>query len=211
MSIHDELEVIAKGIFEHFDAKEAARERSLALHREVIKLSGNAIRAVHRGEFGRAEEMNQKGAELLLEVRRLLRDHPDIRYAGFVQNAEKEHAEATIYFAIRRALPLPTLESLPVEAAQYLNGLSEAVGELRRYLLDSVRQGILEGAEECLQAMDDIYYLLVSVDYPDAITGSLRRSTDVARSIIEKTRGDLTVALQHQRLEHSMKNLEARL
>ncbi len=192
-------------------AKHAAREQALPLCREVIRLSANGIRAVHRDEFEPAQSLLDQATALLRRIGAALADHQDVFYAGFVHDAQKEHAEAALTLALVRGEPLPGPDALSVEYSAYLNGMGEAVGELRRYLLDSLRDGDVERCERYLRAMDDIYDVLVTVDYPDAITGGLRRTTDVARGILERTRGDLTTAARQRDLERRLAAFEARL
>ena len=195
-----DLEPIRRSLRENLDAKYEAREHALTLCRKAIRLSANSIRATHRSE-------SQEGDRLLAEVRLLLNEaaavmvrHPDVRHAGFFHDASKEYAEAKLTHAMVFGHDLPTPEQLGVEAPAYLNGLAEAVGEMRRHTLDLMRRGELGKSEDLLQVMDEIYYLLITMDYPDAMTGGLRRSTDVARSIIERTRGDLSTTLIQQHL-----------
>jgi translin len=134
-----------------------------------------------------------------------VRDHPEIRFAGYLQDAQKEYAEARITEAVVTAAgELPTPEELGVEDAPFLNGMAEAIGEGRRHILDLLRHGEVDRGEAILSAMDDMYYVLVSMDYPDAITMNLRRSTDVARSLIEKTRGDLSIAIVQRELRDAL-------
>lgn len=140
-----------------------------------------------------------------------LRPHPDLFYTGYVQDAQKEFVEATATFSLVSGAPMPPPHALGVAAAPFLNGLAEAVGELRRYVLDQLRRGQVERCEELLRTMDDIYGLLVTIDYPDALTGGLRRTTDAARGILERTRGDLTFALRQRDLEESLRRLEVEL
>lgn len=203
-----ELEQLGEAVRKTFDARHAARERGLALHRDVIRSSANSIRAAHRGEHQRACDLLAQAERLLTELDAVLKPFPEIYHAGFVHDCQKELAEASITLALLNDEPLPPPEQLKVQLPAYLNGLAEAIGEVRRHVLDLVRRGSLERCEPLLQRMDDIYALLVTIDYPDAITGGLRRSTDVARSILEKTRGDLTVAMRQQDLEQALRTLE---
>ncbi|HLZ71016.1 MAG TPA: haloacid dehalogenase [Dehalococcoidia bacterium] len=206
-----QLDRIMAGVRENLVAKHAARERALPLCREVIRLSANGIRATHRDEFSRARELLGQATTLLRQIREALEGHADIFFAGFVHDAQKEHAEAALTLALVAGEPLPAPAELAVEHAAYLNGMGEAVGELRRYLLDSLRDGDIARCERFLRAMDDIYDVLVTVDYPDALTGGLRRTTDVTRGILERTRGDLTTAALQTRLEGRLAAFEARL
>ncbi|HEX2173317.1 MAG TPA: haloacid dehalogenase [Dehalococcoidia bacterium] len=207
-----ELDDTIERIRANLTAKNAARETGLRLSREVIRNSANAIRATHRGELDRADDLIAAAGRALAEARQALAGHQDVRHAGFLHDAEKEFAEASITRRlIGGAGDLPDPDDLEVGYAAYLNGLGEAVGELRRHLLDGLRRGPAGEREEALlQMMDDIYGALVTIDFPDAITGGLRRTTDVVRGILEKTRGDLTLSLRQQALESTLRDLESR-
>lgn len=207
----DGLSQIADTIREHLNAKHRAREVALPLTREVVRLSANAIRAVHRREFGAAEELLTKARSNLEQTDAGLADHRDIFFAGFVHDAQKEFAEAHCSLALIASRPLPTPGELGVQAASYLNGLGEAIGELRRHLLDSLRAGDIQHCEECLVAMGDIHDMLATMDYPEAVTSGLRRTTDAMRGILERTRGDYTAAYVQSRLENRLRELEDRL
>ncbi|MCC2669699.1 MAG: Translin [Armatimonadetes bacterium] len=200
------LESISERIRTAFDARSAARDRTLVLSREIIRTSANTIRAAHRGELDRAREMLRGAHEAVAQMRAALAEHPDIYHAGYVHDCQKEHAEAAGFLAIISGEELPEPEQLGVEFPAYLNGLGETIGELRRYALDRLRVGELARAEAILGAMDEIYYVLVTIDYPDALTGGLRRTTDSARGIIEKTRGELTVALRQEELRRAIRD-----
>lgn len=202
---HKQLEQIAQSVMAVFDEKERIREEAYLLHRQVIKLSGNSIKSMHRRDFSKAEELLGEAGQAIASLSKLISTHPDVFYGGFVQSAQKEYAEARVFQAIISSKPIPAPGALHVDAPSYLNGLGEAVGELRRYILDCLRQGIFDALEDFLQVMDDIHYLLSTMDYPDALTLGLRRTADVARSLIEKTRGDLTTALQSRHLENALK------
>lgn len=193
------LDQVIPRILDHFAEKNAAREKALSASRTIIRMSANAIRAVHRGEFSGAKAMLDEARTVRDEAVGALAGHGDVYYAGFLHDAQKEYAEARSTLALLSGQPLPTPEGLGVEYPAYLNGIAEAVGELRRSLLDRLRAGDFTGCEEMLQAMDDIYSVLVTIDYPDAMTGGLRRTTDQTRGILEKTRGDLTMAIALRR------------
>jgi len=188
-----------------------AREEALLLSRQALRLAANAIRAVHRGEFPEAEGLLAQSAELLHQAAQTLQAHPDILYAGFLQDAQKEFCEGALTLALVAGRPLPSPQELGVDVAPYLNGLGEAVGELRRHLLDSLRRGDVARGEGLLAAMDEIYGHLVTLDYPEAVTGGLRRTTDMVRGILERTRGDLTLASLQRELEGKLEDLRGRL
>jgi translin len=207
-----DLEAVSEYARAGLASKNAAREAGLSRSRDAIRNSANAIRAVHRGDFVLAEELSNKAGTLLAEAKEALRDHPDIRYAGFVHDAEKEYAESRLTLAfIAGHAQLPRPEALDVEVPAYLNGLGEAVGELRRYLLDRLRLGEIERCEQVLSVMDEVYGILVTFDYPDAMTGGLRRTTDNTRGILERTRGDLALATRQRDLEDKLARFEERL
>jgi translin len=207
----DGLNEIAENVRAYLDAKHRAREEALALSREVIRLSANAIRAVHRQEFDAAEKLLQKARGNLEQTAVGLSEHRDIFHAGFLHDAQKEFAEAHCTLALIAGRPLPAPEALGVMAGSYLNGLGETVGELRRHLLDSLRAGDIQHCEESLTAMGDIYDILITMDYPEAVTSGLRRTADAMRGILERTRGDYTMAYAQRRLEDRLREFEERL
>ena len=207
----DQLESVGQKAIEYLGLKHAARERALPKSRAAIRFCANSIRATHRHEFQSAQELLAQASALLKEMEFDLQDHKDIFYAGFVQDAQKEYAEAATFAALTQGRSLPEASELSIGWAPYLNGLGEMVGELRRYVLDQLRRGNLDECEVFLQHMDDVYALLTTVDYPDAITLGLRRTTDTARSILEKTRGDLSVAVSQAQLQQRMLALQQEL
>ena len=208
--IHGELKPICDRIRANFDAKDSAREKGLTRSRAVIRNSANAIRAIHRGEFDDALALMQDSDVLLREVDDVLGSYPDVYHAGFVHDAQKEHAEAHQTYALIRNEPLPDPDDLGVGYAAYLNALGEAVGELRRHALDRIRHNDRDWGDRVLAAMDEIYYAMVSFDYPTAISRGLKRTADVTRSLIERTRGDITNAVRQQRLESALADIESR-
>ncbi len=207
----DNLDSIAKQLRLSLSAKDTAREKTLPLCREVIRHCSQAIRAVHRQEFDRAKELLQSARNLLDDVEQVIAECNELGYTGFVRDAQKEFAEGSIVLALVTGKPLPDPGELGIDSAAYLNGSGEAVGELRRYLLDSMRKGDLSRGEELLSAMDDIYNVLVTMDFPDAITGGLRRTTDMVRGVLERTRSDLTLVIRQKELEKRLEKLERNL
>ncbi len=199
------LDQIAERIRANFTAKNAARDGALERSRTLIRHCANAIRAVHRDERELAREHINAAREIAQAIRAGLANFPDLYYAGYTQDALKEFAEANIVYALVGNESIPEPEAIGVDYAAYLNGLGEAAGELRRRCLDLIRQAHSDDAERLLAAMDDIYLLLVTMDYPDAITGGLRRTTDMVRGVTERTRGDLTTSLRQQRLQEALK------
>ncbi len=207
----DGLNTIADDIRQHLEAKHRAREQALALTREVIRLSANAIRNTHRGEFAKADELIAKARDNLRQTDENLVNHQDIYYAGYVHDSQKEFAEANCTLALIAGRPLPRPEDLGIMPTAWLNGLGETVGELRRHLLDRMRAGEIEHCEDALRVMGDIYDVLVTMDYPEGVTGGLRRTADAMRGILERTRGDFTMSWMQKRLEDQIRQFEERL
>ena len=201
----ENLEQIADRIRANFTAKNAARDSALERSRTLIRHCAHAIRAVHRDERDLAQEQIAAAREIVSTIRTDLAGWPDLYHAGYTQDALKEFAEANIVYALVGQAALPAPEDIGVDYAAYLNGLGEAAGELRRRCLDLIRQAHSDDAERLLAAMDDIYLLLVTMDYPDAITGGLRRTTDMVRGVTERTRGDLTTSLRQYQLQQALK------
>ena len=206
-----ELKHIFDTVKETFDKENRAREQGLSLSRDTIQFCANSIRAVHRGDLEESRRLLKAASDNIDAAHALLEPYPRIFYAGFLQDAEKEYAEAATTFALIEGDPLPLPGDLGVGTAPYLNGLGEAAGEMRRHTLDLIRDNRLERCEEILGMMDDIYYLLASIDYPNAITAGLKRTNDMVRGVLERTRGDLTGAIRRQSLERTMKELEEKL
>jgi translin len=199
-------------IIERMDEVNSARDRALNEGRQVVRLSANSIRAVHRGEGMEADRLINGARQLLAELVIHLRPFPGIYWAGYVQDAMKEFAEAAVTRAIVAGVSeIPTPQDLGVEDAPYLNALAEAASELRREVLDRMRASDLRTGEHLLARMDEIYDVLVTVDFPDAVTGGLRRTTDQLRAVLERTRGDLTMTLTQTRLESALRESERRI
>jgi translin len=190
------------------DAKHRAREVTLDASRKTIQCCAASIRAVQRSEFDLAEQLSAEAAHHLARADEAVAAHPDVRHGGYLHDAKKEYAEARLTLAFVRGDAMATPDELGVDPPAYLNGMAEAASELRRQLLDCLRADRLERAEELLAIMDEVYAVLVTVDYPDAITGGLRRTTDALRAVIERTRGDLTNALVARRLRDAIERAE---
>ena len=207
----EHLDKIAEGIRQSFDAKTAARDKALAQARTLTRHCAHAIRAVHRQEHEKANQELTAAHELAESLRTDLSEYPSLYFAGYTQDALKEFAEANIVAALLDNGKLPTPEDLNLEPSTYLKGLAETIGEFRRRCLDILRGGHSDEAERLLQHMDDIFAVLVTMDYPDAVTYGLRRLTDISRGIIERTRGDITLSLRQSRLEQTIRKAQENL
>lgn len=207
----DNLSLLSDRVHQAFEARTRARDEALSQARTLTRHCAHAIRAIHRSEHELANEHLTEAREIVNTLKRNLAGYPDLFFAGYTQDAIKEFAEASITCAVIQNQTMPMPEDLGVEYATYLNGLAEVTGELRRRCLDILRHGYSEEAERLLAQMDDIYALLITLDFPDAITYNLRRHTDLVRGIVERTRGDMTLALREQRLQQAIAEALARL
>ena len=184
-----------------FEDKHHAREITIGASRRAIQACAASIRATHRREYDNAEQLAREARDHIAEADEALIGHPDVRTNGPLNDAKKELAEAWLTLALVRDQSLPGPDELKIDIAPYCNGLAEAASELRRQLLDQLRAGDMSRAETLMGAMDDIYSLLVTIDYPDGVTGGLRRTTDALRAVLERTRGDITTATVAARLQ----------
>jgi translin len=207
----DNLDTIIEKIRATFTARNATRDLTLGRSRELIRFCSLTIRAVHREEFAEAEQMLNTAKQAAAAMKADIAAHPELYYTGYTQDSLKELTEACCVFAIVQHKPIPTPEEIEIDEAAYLNGLAEAASELRRRALDLIRRDRVDEAERMLTAMDDIYAQLVTIDFPDALTGGLRRTTDTLRAVLERTRGDLTTTLQQEKLQKALREMEKRL
>jgi translin len=207
----DNLGTIIERIRATFTERNAARDLTLGRSRELIRFCSLTIRAVHREEFAEAEQLLNTAKQAAAAMKADIAAHPELYYTGYTQDSLKELTEACCVFAIVQHRPIPTPEEIEIDEAAYLNGLAEAASELRRRALDLIRRDRVDEAERMLTAMDDIYAQLVTIDFPDALTGGLRRTTDTLRAVLERTRGDLTTTLQQEKLQKALQEMEKRL
>lgn len=205
------IEEIAERIRLSLDTITEARDKALAQTRTLTRHCAHAIRAIHRDERDLAEEHLLAAKKLSKSLHRDLAEHPNLFYAGYTQDALKEYAEANLVYALITDGRLPDPDELGLEYTTYLQGLAESAGEMRRRCLDRLRHGDIEEAEKLLAYMDEIYAVLITMDYPDAITRGLRRLTDIVRGVTERTRGDLTISLRQDQLERSLRRMEEKI
>lgn len=205
------LQSITDSVRTNFEQIDAVRENAYKISREVTRMSANAIRAVHRSEWDNGEQLIMEVREVVIKMVASTRQHPQIHWAGYTQDCLKEYVEAEHTYALVRSLPLKSPAELHVDDSAWLNGLAEAATELRRRILDILRHGHASEAEMLLDKMDEIYSMLVTFDFRDAITGGLRRRTDTVRGVLERTRGDITQSLRQSQLESALKRVEEKL
>ncbi|MBI5565582.1 MAG: haloacid dehalogenase [Chloroflexi bacterium] len=207
----DNLDTIIEKIRSTFTTRNATRDLTLNRSRELIRYCSLTIRAVHREEFDEASKLLATARQAAAAMKADIEQHPALYYTGYTQDSLKELTEACVVFAIVRGEPIPSPDDIEVDEAAYLNGLAEAASELRRRCLDLIRRDRVAEAERMLTAMDDIYAQLVTIDFPDALTGGLRRTTDTLRAVLERTRGDLTTTLQQEKLQKALNEMERRV
>jgi translin len=207
----ENLEAIGEKIHTYLEEKSRSRDGALQSSRALIRHCSQAIRAVHRNDQEKAKEHLHSAADLVEDLKGLMDSYPDLYFSGYSRDAQKEYAEANIVYALVMNGDLPGPDELGVENAAYLGGLGEAAGELRRRVLDILRHDNMQEGERLLMAMEDIYGFLVTVDFPDAITGNLRRITDMVRGVTERTRGDLTTSIQQRELKNALRSVEEKL
>jgi translin len=209
----ENLNTVVDQIRAELEARSAVRDDAIRRSRTLIRYCANSIRAMHRGEFDQAQELLDTARRAAVEMVDDVQDHPGVYRAGYTQDALKELVEACAVYAMLRRKPLPTLDDLgvAVDYPAYLKGLAEAASEMRRAILDTIRKGDLERGELLLEDMQEVYSAMITIDFPDAVTGGLRRTTDSLRAVLERTRGDLTLTKQQERLRRTLLRFEDRL
>lgn len=202
--LRDILEKTGEKITKRLEEIEKARDQSYVLHREIIKLAGKSIKTVHMGEKEKAKELLEMARQKMVEANEAVEGLDEVPRSGFIHDAQKEYVEAAVTTAIVFGEDIPDPDEMGVLYSAYLNGISEVIGELRREVLDLMRHDEWDKGEIFLEAMDDIYTFLVSMDFSDSITHGLRRSVDQARGILERTRGDFTNFIVSKRLRDDL-------
>lgn len=202
------LHAAVSAIVGDLDRANQARERALPACRRTIRAAGSSIRAVHRLDAAGAAALAGEAEAALRDAQRALVPFPSLTHAGFLHDAEKEYVEARAVAALVAGEPIPGPGPAPggldVSPTAWMRGLAEAASELRRHMLDRLREGDLERGEALLGAMDDVYDALVAVDYPDALTNGLRRTLDSLRAVLERSRGDVTTTVLQTRLQRAI-------
>jgi translin len=206
----EKLSAAVDHIRAELEARSAVRDDAIRRSRTLIRHCANSIRAMHRGEFDRALDLLDTARSAAVEMVQDVQDHPEVFYAGYTQDALKELVEAFAVYAMLRREPIPNLDDLgvTVDYPAYLKGLAEAASEMRRAILDTIRKGDLERGELLLDDMQEVYSAMITIDFPDAVTGGLRRTTDSLRAVLERTRGDLTLTKQQERLRRTLLQFE---
>jgi translin len=204
----EQLAAVVDHITQDLEAINALRDDTLDRSRALVRSCAHSIRAIHRHEMDEAARMLEQARQDAKEMVEPLAEYPNLYHAGYTQDALKELVEAHLVYALVANVDLPMPKDLYVTGATYLNGMSEAATEMRRFVLDLMRRNRVDEAEPFLAVMDEIYTLLTTVDFPDAVTGGLRRQTDVLRGVLERTRGDLTMGMRQEQLQEALQRFE---
>ena len=209
----DDLQIIVDDIRERLELRSEVRDQAIRRSRVLIRHCANSIRAMHRGEFEQAQDLLVTARQAATQMVEDTAQYPSIYYAGYTQDSLKELVEACAVYAMlrREPIPAPDMIGVRVDHPAYLKGLAEAASEMRRAILDLVRHGDLERGETLLEYMEDVYVAMTTIDFPDAVTGGLRRTTDALRAVLQRTRGDLTVTKQQERLRQALLEFEDRM
>lgn len=194
------LDNIIKKIDKQINNKDKIREQALKISREIIIRCRKAIQLIHRNLMDESQKYIKESSSKLAELYKLTKDHPDLYYSGFVENAAQEYAEAHCLFNIEKGTDLPDPDNLKTSYSSYLMGLCDVVGELRRAALDFILEGETTKANQYLVYMDKIYDSIMTFDYPSGLI-PIKRKQDVLRTLIDKTRGELAIAGFEQRID----------
>ncbi len=186
-------------IIDVLDKLDEDREEILRKSRVIIKDCSIAIKSIHREENKSYQDIILKIKNELDVLKNLIIKNPGHFYK-YLKTPEQEYTEAIVLFSIIQNQKIPTHIDLNVDALHYILGLADVIGELRRYILDNIRKSRIDVINDILEKMDELYTYLFSLDYPSGMTKDLRHKTDVARNIIEKTRGDITLSVQMNNL-----------
>lgn len=195
------LDKIVDKIEKSIDNKDKTREQALKSSRDIIIGCRKAIQCLHQNNKKDAKKHIKNSSEKLMQLQDLTKDYSDLYHAGFVENAAQEYVEAHCLYNIMHGKDLPDPDEIQTTYSAYLLGLCDVVGELRRNALDFIRKGDDSKANECLDMMEKIYGAIIRFDYPSALV-PIRRKQDIARGLIERTRGELAIASCERRIEY---------
>lgn len=204
MSLKSLLDRIQAELKEKEEVKDELRRDM----RRATRLSKQAILFAHQERFDDAKELLKEATELFTKLEKISENHTDLVYTGMVDAAYQEYAEAHTFLTLVRQKRFPDPKKLNVPSISYVLGLGDVIGELRRRSLDLLRKGDVRTAEECLETMEHIYVEMTAMDDAYLLVPGLRRKCDVARHVIEATRGDVTIEARRSSLECSIEELK---
>ncbi len=204
----ESLREVVEGIDDKLDDKDTVRELVMKSSRAIRRISKNVIQEIHRGENCKGKL--QEALEEVTKIKSIVDDHPELYHAGFLRNGFQELAEAHILLAISKGEEPKSPEELEITPSSYVLGLADVVGELRRMVLDELSEGNVEKAREIHEKMEEIKNMIMEFDYPNAVL-PIRNKQDMARNLVEKTRGDITNSMENERLREKMEELKQEL
>ncbi|MEM3622745.1 MAG: hypothetical protein QXR76_03125 [Candidatus Bathyarchaeia archaeon] len=202
------LRSILKGIGKELREKEKVRETLQKNMRKATSLSKQAILLIHQKRLKEAKKLIEETKEIISKLNEASTTNPDIIYSGLFSAALQEYSEACIFLKLIEENKFATPEEINVPSVDYVLGLADVIGEYRRFVLDALREGDVKKSEKCLRTMDEIYVELMAMDEAYMLVPGLRRKCDIARKIIESTRGDITQEVRRSELEKQLKRLE---
>jgi translin len=205
------LKNILTKIREELQEKEKMREEAQKNMRQATSLSKQAILQIHQKKPKQAQTLLAQAKQIITKLWQTSQKHPNIIYTGMFSAAQQEYAEANIFLKLTQENKFPTPTQINVTPTDYTLGLADVIGEYRRHVLDQLRTGSARKAENSLRTMDQIYIQLMALDESYMLVNGLRRKCDVARKIIEITRGDITQEIRRNQLEQQLKRLENKI
>jgi translin len=202
------LEAVIREVKTELMAKNQIREETHESMRKVTSLSKQVILLIHQKRMDDAEKMVNSAKEKILSLQTIAKQYPEIIYGGMLSAALQEYSEANIFLVLVKERRFVTPAEIKVPSVDYVLGLADVIGEYRRLALDNLREGAVEEGERCLQIMDEVFIQLMSLDEAYMLVPGLRHKSDIARRIIENTRGDITLEVRRKSLEDELKRFE---
>ncbi len=202
------LKIVLKEIRNELKEKEKVRENAQKGMRKATSLSKQAILMTHQKKLKEARKFIEKANQIISKLSDLSAKYPEFIYTGMFNIALQEYAEANIFLKLIEESRFLTPKEVNVPSVDYVLGLADVIGEYRRLTLDALREGEIKKGERCLQTMDEIYIELMAMDEAYMLVPGLRRKCDIARKIIEATRGDITQEMRRNTLEKHLKRFE---
>ena len=203
-----QLETVLQEVKNQLVQKNKIREETHESMRKATSLSKQAILLIHQKKYGEAEKFIAEANDKISSLWKLAKDYPEIIYGGMFSAALQEYSEARIFYVLVKESRFVSPAEINVPCSDYVLGLADVIGEYRRLALDDLREGEVKKGEECLEIMDQVFIQLLALDEAYMLVPGLRHKSDIARRIIETTRGDVTVEIRRKSLEDYLKKFE---
>ena len=202
------LKTVLKEVKKELTQKDKVRENAQESMRKATSLSKQAILLIHQKRVEDAKKFIDNAKEVISRLQGLAKEYPEIIYSGMFSAALQEYSEAHIFLRLIEESRFVSPKDINVPSVDYVLGLADVVGEYRRLALDALREGNVKKGEKCLETMDEIYIELMAMDEAYMLVPGLRRKCDIARRIIETTRGDITQEVRRKSLEDYLRRFE---